>query len=184
MDVHAKTVQDVPGTLGLLQEIYNTAEVRAAGKPWFVLCEKQPLDDESWKRGLIYNTQLEHVCNTYFTMKGKEVRLVDPSEWYAFLGIHDFRKMKQHDRKKAVVRKVTKLFQTDFSSRAEHELDIALNGKDFNRADSLMDCLHSHYKSWGALLDGNAVNKTTAKNALRTPRPSAGSKKEAHCWQR
>ena len=74
MPEHAKTVEDVPGTLGLLQEIYDTAEVRAAGKPWFVLLEKQPLDAASWKKGLIFNTQLEFVCNTFFTMKGKEVR--------------------------------------------------------------------------------------------------------------
>ena len=49
MPEHAKTVDDLQGTLGLLQQIYDTAEVRAGGKPWFVLIEKQPLDDESWK---------------------------------------------------------------------------------------------------------------------------------------
>jgi hypothetical protein len=110
-------------------------------------------------------------------MKGKEVRLIDPSQRYAFLGIHDFRKMKRHDRKKAVARKVTELFQTDFSSRAEHELDTAWNGKDFDKADALMDCLFFFYRSWGALLDGNVVDITTAENALRTPGPSSGPKK-------
>ena len=177
MDVHAKTVEDVPGTLGLLQEIYDTTEVRAAGKPWCVLCEKQPLDDESWKKGLIFNTQLEYVCNTYFTMKGKHVRLVEPQQRYAFLGIHNFRKMTRHDRKKAVARKVTELLQTDFSSRAEHELDTEWDGKDFDRADALMDVLFYYYRSWGALLDGNVVDNTTAENTLRTPGPSTGSKK-------
>jgi hypothetical protein len=177
MPEHAKTVEDVPGTLGLLQEIYDTAEVRAGGKPWFVLCERQPLDDESWKKGLIFNTQLEYVCNTFFTMKGKEVRLIDPSQRYAFLGIHDFRKMKRHDRRKAVARKVTELLQTEFSSRAEHELDTEWNGTDFDRADALMDCLFFLFRSWGALLDGNVVDITTAENALRTPGPSTGSKK-------
>ena len=110
--MHAKTVEDLPGTLGLLQEIYDTAEVRAGGKPWFVLIEKQPLDDESWKKGLIFNTQLEYTCSTFFTMKGKEVRLVEPQKRYEFLGIHNFRKMSRHDRKKAVARKVTELLQT------------------------------------------------------------------------
>ena len=75
MPEHAKTVDDLPRTLALLQQIYDTAEVRAGGKPWFVLIEKQPLDDESWKKGLIFNTQLEYACSTFFTMKGKEVRL-------------------------------------------------------------------------------------------------------------
>ena len=174
MDVHAKTVEDLPGTLALLQEIFDTAEVRAGGKPWFVLIEKQPLDDESWKKGLIFNTQLEYVCNTFFTMKGKEVRLI---ALYAFLGIHGFRKMKRHDRKKAVARKVTELLQTNFSSRAEHDLDTAWNGTDFDRADALMDVLFYYYRSWGALLDGNVVGNTTAEDALRTPGPSTGSKK-------
>ena len=177
MDVHAKTVEDVPGTLGLLQEIYDTTEVRAAGKPWFVLCERQPLDDQSWKKGLIFNTQLEFVCNTFFTMKGKEVRLIDPQQRYAFLGIHQFTKMTRHDRKKAVARKVTELLQTEFSSRAEHELDTEWDGKDFDRADALMDVLFYYYRSWGALLDGNVVDNTTAEDALRTPGPSTGSKK-------
>ena len=174
---HAKTVEDLPGTLGLLQEIYDTAEVRAGGKPWFVLIEKQPLDDESWKKGLIFNTQLEYVCSTFFTMKGKEVRLIEPSERYVFLGIRGFKRMKRHDRKKAVARKVTELLQTEFSSRAEHELDTEWNGKDFDRADALIDCLFFFYRSWGALLDGNVVDNTTAENTLRTPGPSTGSKK-------
>ena len=39
MPEHGKTLDDLPGTLGLLQQIYDTAEVRAGGKPWFVLCE-------------------------------------------------------------------------------------------------------------------------------------------------
>ena len=177
MPEHAKTVDDLPGTLGLLQQIYDTAEVRAGGKPWFVLIEKQPLDDESWKKGLIFNTQLEYVCNTFFTLKGKEVRLIDPSQRYAFLGIHDFRKMKRHDRKKAVARKVTELFQTDFSSRAEHDLDTEWNGKDFDRADALMDCLFFYYRSCGVLLDGNVVHNTTAENALRTPGLTTSTKK-------
>ena len=177
MPEHGKTVEDVPATLALLQEIYDTAEVRAGGKPWSVLCERQPLDDESWKKGMIFNTQLEYVCNTFFTMKGKEVRLVQPAQRYAFLSIHDFRKMKRHDRKKAVARKVTELFQTDFSSRAEHELDTEWDGKDFDRADALMGCLYFYYRSWGALLDGNVVDNTTAEDALRTPGPSAGPKK-------
>ena len=116
MPEHAKTVNDLPGTLSLLQQIYDTAKVRAGGKPWFVLIEKQPLDDESWKEGLIFNTQLEYTCSTFFTMKGKEVRLVEPQKRYEFLGIHNFRKMSQHDREKAVARKVTELLQTDFSS--------------------------------------------------------------------
>ena len=77
--------------------------------------------------------------------------------------------MKRHDRKMAVARKVTELLQTDFSSRAEHELDTEWNGKDFDRADALMDCLYYYYRSWGALLDGNVVDNTTAENALRTP---------------
>ena len=72
MPEHGKTVDDLPGTLGLLQQIYDTAEVREGGKPWLVLIEKQPLDDESWKNGLIFNTQLEYVCSTFFIMKGKE----------------------------------------------------------------------------------------------------------------
>ena len=110
-------------------------------------------------------------------MKGKEVRLIDPSQRYAFLGLNEFRKMKRHDRKKAVARKVTELFQTDFSSRAEHELDTAWDGKDFDRADSLMDCLFYYYRSWGALLDGNVVDITAAEDTLRTPGPSTGSKK-------
>jgi hypothetical protein len=177
MPEHAKIVDDLPGTLGLLQQIYDTAEVRAGGKPWFVLIEKQPLDDESWKKGLIFNTQLEYVCSTFFTMKGKEVRLVDPQQRYAFLGLHNFKKMSRHDRKKAVARKVTELLQTDFSSRAEHELDTEWDGKDFNRADALMDCLFFFFRSWGALLDGNVVDNTTAENTLRTPGPSTGSKK-------
>ena len=177
MPEHAKTVEDVPGTLALLQEIYDTADVRAGGKPWFVLCERQPLDSESLSKGLIFNTQLQYVCSTFFNMKGKEVRLIDPSQRYAFLGIHDFRKMKRHDRKKAVARKVTELFQTDFSSRAEHELNNEWDGKDFDRADALMDCLFFYYRSWGALLDGNVVDNTTVETALRTPGPSTGSKK-------
>jgi hypothetical protein len=45
-------------------------------------------------------------------MKGNEVRLSDPSQPYAFLGLHDFRKMKRHERKKAVARKVTELLHT------------------------------------------------------------------------
>ena len=98
--------------------------------PWFVLIEKQPLNDESWKKGLIFNTQLEYVCSTFFTMKGKEVGFVKPSQRYAFLGIHDYRKMKRHDRKKAVARKVTELLQTDFGTRAEHDLE-AWDGKRF-----------------------------------------------------
>ena len=177
MPEHANTVEDLPGTLGLLQQIYDTAEARAGGKPWFVLIEKQPLDDESWKKGLIFNTQLEYVCSTFFTMKGKEVRLVEPQQRYAFLGIHNFRKMTRHDRKKAVARKVTELLQTDFSSRAEHELDTTWNGKDFDRADALMDVLYYYYRSWGALLDGNVVDNTTAENTLRTPGPSTSTKK-------
>ena len=172
MDVHAKTIEDLPATLGLLQEIYDTTEVRAAGKPWFALIERQHLDSESWKKGLIFNTQLEYVCSTFFTMKGKEVRLIEPSQRYAFLGIHDYRKMKRHDRKKAVARKVTELFQTDFSSRAEHNLNTAWDGKDFDRADALMDCLFYYHRSWGALLDGNVVTDTTTDNPLRTPGPS------------
>ena len=176
MDVHAKTVEDLPGTLALLQEIFDTAEIRAAGKPWFVLIEKQPLDSESVNKGLIYNKQLEFICNTYFTMKGKEVRLVEPQQRYAFLGIHNFRKMTRHDRKKAVARKVTELLQTDFSSRAEHELN-SWDNRDFDMADALMDCLYYYYRSWGALLDGNVVGNTTAEDALRTPGPSTGSKK-------
>jgi hypothetical protein len=178
MPEHAKTVEDVPGTLGLLQEIYDIAEVRAGGKPWFVLCERQPLDDASWKKGLIFNTQLEFVCNTFLTMKGKEVRLIDPSQRYAFLGIHNFRKMTRDDRKKAVARKVTELLQTEFSSRAEHNLDTEWDGKDFDRADALMDVLFYCYRSWGALLDSNVVDNTTAENALRTPGASTGSKKQ------
>ena len=176
MDVHAKTVEYLPGTLALLQEIFDTAEIRAAGKPWFVLIEKQPLDSESVNKGLIYNTQLEFICNTYFTMKGKEVRLVEPQQRYAFLGIHNFRIMTRHDRKKAVARKVTELLQTDFSSRAEHELN-SWDNRDFDMADALMDCLYYYYRSWGALLDGNVVGNTTAEDALRTPGPSTGSKK-------
>ena len=177
MPEHAKRVDDLPGTLGLLQELYDTTEVRAGGQPWFVLVERQILDDESKKKGLIYNTQLEYVCNTYFTMRGKEVRLIDPSQRYAFLGIHDFRKMKRHDRKKAVARKVTELLQTDFSSRAEHELDTEWDGKDFDRADALMDCLFLYYRSWGALLDGNVTDNTTPGETVRTPGPSIGTKK-------
>ena len=175
MDVHAKTVEDVSGTVALLQEIYDTAEVRAGGKPWSVLCERQPLDDQSWKKGLIFNTQLEYVCRTFFTMKGKEVRLIDPSQRYAFLGIHNFRKMTRHDWKKAVARKVTELLQTNFSSRAEHELN-SFGGKDFDMCDSLMDDLSYYYRSWGALLDGNVVDNTTPGETVRTPGPSAGPK--------
>ena len=175
MPEHAKTVDDLPGTLSLLQQIYDTAEVRAGGKPWFVLIEKQPLDDESWKKGLIFNTQLEYTCSTFFTMKGKELRLVEPQQRYAFLGIHNFRKMSRHDRIKAIARKVTELLQTDFSSRAEHELN-SWDNRDFDMADALMDCLYYYYRSWGALLDGNVVDNTTAENALRTPGPSAGPK--------
>ena len=51
MDAHAKRADDLPGTLGLLQEINDTAEIRAGGKPWFVLIERQPLDDASWNKG-------------------------------------------------------------------------------------------------------------------------------------
>ena len=109
-------------------------------------------------------------------MKGKEVRLVEPQQRYAFLGIHNFRKMSRHDRKKAVARKVTELLQTDFSSRAEHELN-SWDNRDFDMADALMDCLYYYYRSWGALLGGNVVDNTTAENALRTPGPSAGPKK-------
>jgi hypothetical protein len=109
-------------------------------------------------------------------MKGKEVRLVEPQQRYAFLGILNFRKMSRHDRKKAVARKVTELLQTDFSSRAEHELN-SWDNRDFDMADALMDCLYYYYRSWGALLDGNVVDNTTAENALRTPGPSAGPKK-------
>jgi hypothetical protein len=177
MDVHAKTVEDVPGTLALLQQIYDTAKVRAGGKPWFVLCERQPLDSEQVSKGLIFNTQLQYVCSTFFTMKGKEVRLIDPSQRYAFLGLNEFRKMKRHDRKKAVARKVAELFQTNFSSRAEHALDTEWSGKDFDMADALMDVLYYYYRSWGALLDGNVVDNTTPGETVRTPGPSASPKK-------
>jgi hypothetical protein len=44
-------------------------------------------------------------------MKGKEGRLLEPAQRHASLSIHDFRKMKRHDRKKAVARKVTELLQ-------------------------------------------------------------------------
>ena len=106
----------------------------------------------------------------------RQRRLVEPQQRYAFLGIHNFRIMTRHDRKKAVARKVTELLQTDFSSRAEHELNFWDN-RDFDMADALMDCLYYYYRSWGALLDGNVVGNTTAEDALRTPGPSTGSKK-------
>jgi hypothetical protein len=176
MPEHGKTVDDLPGTLGLLQQFYDTAEVRAGSKPWFVWIEKQPLDDKSWKKGLIFNTQLEYVCSTFFTMKGKEVRLIGPQQRYAFLGIHNFRKMTRHDQKRALASKVTELLQTNFSSRAEHELN-SWNGKEFDMADALMDVLYYHYRSWGALLDGNVVDNITAENTLRTPGPSTTTKK-------
>ena len=175
MQEHAKTVEDVPGTLGFLQDIYDTAEVRAGGTPWFVLIEKQPLDDESWKKGLIFNTQLEYVCSTFFTMKGKEVGFVNPSQRYAFLGIHDYRKMKRHDRKKAVARKVTELLQTDFGTRAEHDLE-AWDGKDFDMCDALTDVLFHFFRNWGAVLDGNVVVNQTVQS-LRTPEAPSSSRK-------
>jgi hypothetical protein len=77
--------------------------------------------------------------------------------------------MRRHDRKNAIARKVTELLQTDFSSKAEHNLNTAWNGKDCDRAGALRDCLYYYYRSWGALLDGNVVDNTTMETALRTP---------------
>jgi hypothetical protein len=37
--------------------------------------------------------------------------------------------------------------------------------------------MYYYYRSWGALLDGNVVDNTTAENTLRTPGPTTSTKK-------
>jgi hypothetical protein len=112
-----------------LEDIYDTVQTQLNSRPFWVLLERQYLDQQSKQKvnPLLFNSQLEMICSTFFNLKGCVVRTIEPSLRYPFLGIHDWKKLKRHARKKQVVQKVQELLtrgpNNAFAGR-QHDLSM------------------------------------------------------------
>ena len=155
MEVHSATVKDVPATVKILEDIYDTVETRV-GSNYFALVEHQPLDREG-KEGLYFNTHLEMVISAFFAAKGKKVKTIEPVDRYKFVGVDI--KQNRSTRKQQVTKKVAELLKTDFGSRAQLDLSH-WDPKDADAADCLTDALFFYYRNWSNVIHGKVVEAT------------------------
>jgi hypothetical protein len=173
MEVHQSTVKDVPATVKILEDIYDTVETRV-GSNYFVLVERQPLDREG-KKGLYFNTQLEMVISAFFAAKGKIVKTIEPVERYKFVGVD--MKQNRSARKHQVTRKVVELLKTEVGSRAQHDLSH-WDPKDPDAADSLTDALFFFYRNWSNVIHGNVVEAIDTATPV-TPAPPSNKRQKS-----
>jgi Holliday junction resolvasome RuvABC endonuclease subunit len=185
LDEHQCSIADTKPVIDRLEDIYDTVQTQLNSRPFWVLLERQHLDQQSKQKinPLLFNSQLEMICSTFFNMKGCVVRTVEPSLRYPFLGIHEWKKFKRHARKKQVVQKVQELLtQSPGNAFAARQHDLSQWNSTSHRtdmADSLAQCLYFYFRNKGNLLEGKVVTgpPQQAAEQLDTPAPAPKRKK-------
>ena len=162
VEEHETSISDTKPVVAALQDIYDNVSAHLQNRKLWVLIERQHLDKESTRKvnPLLFNSQLEMICSTFFSMKGCTVKTIEPSLRYAFLGIHKWSKLTRHFRKVAVVKAVESILQkapgNNFANR-NHDLSHwdRLGGSATRRsdmADSLAQAAFFYYRNLGNLV--------------------------------
>ena len=173
---HETSISDTKPVVAALQDIHDTVCGHLRNRKFWVLIERQHLDKESKRKvnPLLFNSQLEMICSTFFIVQGCTVKTIEPSVRYAFLGIHKWSKLTRHFRKVAVVKAVEDvLHKAPGNLFADRNHDLShwnkLGGSAIRRsdlADSLAQALCFYYRNLGNLYSGNVVtSKTTLELA-------------------
>jgi hypothetical protein len=163
LDEHQYIITDTKPVIDHLEGIYDTVQTQLNSRHLWVLLEHQYLDGARKQKvhPLLFNSQFEMICSTFFNMKGCVVRTIEPSLRYPFLGIHDWKKLKRHARKEQVVQKVQELLtQSPGNTFAERQHNLSQRNRTSQRtdmADSLAQCLYFHFRNKGNLLEGKVV---------------------------
>jgi len=171
LDEHAKVVHDYEAVKRHLDAIKYQVDTMLQGRPYWVLVEQQYFDSES-KSGLVFNLQLESAVAMYFRAHQIDVRLIQATKRFPFLGIDGWAKDTRYQRKKRVVAKVKELLDPTvvgnrFGSR-RHNLEGWTGLPDSSRhdmADAIAQCLHYYYRNLQAVREGTVVPPPAATAA-------------------
>ena len=185
LDEHQCSIADTKPVIDRLADIYDTVQTQLNSRPFWVLLERQHLDQQSKQKvnPLLFNSQLEMICSTFFNLKGCVVRTCEPSLRYPFLAIHDWKKLNRHARKKQVVQKVQELLtRGPGNAFAERQHDLSQWNSTSHKTDmgdSLAQCLFFYYRNKGNILEGKVVTATPQQQASEpdTPAPAPKRKK-------
>ena len=185
LDEHQCSIADTKPVIDRLEDIYDTVQTQLNSRPFWVLLERQYLDQASKQKvnPLLFNSQLEMICSTFFNLKGCLVRTIESSLRYPFLGVHDWKKLKRHARKKQVVQKVQELLtRGQGNALAERQHDLSQWNSTFHKTDmgdSLAQCLFYFFRNKGNLLEGKVVTAAPQQQASEpdTPAPAPKRKK-------
>jgi hypothetical protein len=184
LDEHQYSIADTKPVIDRLEDIYDTVQTQLNSRPFWVLLERQHLDQQSRQKinPLLFNSQLEMICSTFFNMKGCVVRTIEPSMRYPFLGIHDWKKLKRHARKKVIVQKVQELLtRGPGNAFAARQHDLSQWNSTSHRtdmADSLAQCLYFFIRNKGNLLEGKVVTGPPQQAAKQPATPGPAPKRK------
>jgi hypothetical protein len=177
LDVHAKVVHDYHAVIRHLDAVRYQVETLLQGRHYWVLVEQQFFDSES-KAGLVFTLQLEAAIAVYFRAHKIDVRLIQATKRFPFLGLEGWAKDTRYLRKKRVVARVKELLNptvpgNKFGQRP-HNLEGWTGVPDSSRhdmADAIAQCLHFYYRNLQAVQEctvapaGNVAQSTVAAAA-------------------
>lgn len=172
LDQHASVVHDYEAIQRHLDLIKYQVETLLQGRPYWVLVEQQFLDRDSKERGLVFNLQLESAVAMYFKTHNIDVRLIQATKRFPFLGVDGWAKDTRYERKQNVVARVKDLLDPkklpgNRFSRRQHNLEVWDKLTDVQRhdiADAIAQCLHYYYRNIHAVLECTVAPPVTAGN--------------------
>lgn len=157
LETHAYIVHDYEAVKRHLDAIKYQAETILQGRPYWVLVEQQYFDTES-KSGLVFNVQLESAVAMYFRANHIDVRLIQATKRYPFLGLDGWAKNTRYERKKRVVATIKELLDPsqpgNMFGRKPHNLEAwkeQANSSRHDMADAIAQCLCHYYRNLQAV---------------------------------
>jgi len=159
--LHQNHVAQVKQHLDSMRQLLDTI---LQGRAFWVLIEQQFLDHHEAKHGLIFPLQLESCITMYFMLQGIQVRNIQCTKRYSFLGINNWKQDSQWQRKQRVVTAISRLLDpltpnNGFALR-EHDLSGWQQTPSSQRsdiADAIAQCLAYFYRNMQAVLECRPV---------------------------